>query len=158
MKARLVSAVVLASAVALSTAGCGFITPQATSYEYAPSDGVNVTAGSVKVRNALIITNEDASTFNLSMTVVNEDQSAHDLSVTLVIDSERTSKQITVESGLTEFGNAEDGQEQIVFNDLDLKAGQTALAYFEVTGVEPVEQYIPVLDGTLPEYKPLVVD
>lgn len=158
MKARLVSAVVLAATVALSTAGCGFITPQATNYEYAPSDGVNVTAGPIAVRNALFVTNDDATTFNLSMTTVNEDSSAKNLTVTLVIESERTTKQITVEPGLTEFGNAEDGQEQIVFNDLELKAGQTVLAYFEASGAEPVKQYVPVLDGSMKEYTPLVVN
>lgn len=158
MKARLVSAVVLAVAVALSTAGCGFITPQATDYEYAPSDGVNVDAGAVDVRNALFITNNDATTFNLSMTTVTAEKSAQDLKITLVIDGERSSKKLSVESGLTKYGNAEDGQEQIVFTNLDLKAGQTVLAYFEVTGTEPVQQYVPVLDGSMKEYKSLVVD
>lgn len=158
MKARLVSAVVLASVVALSTAGCGFITPQATNYEYAPSDGVNVTAGAVEVRNALFITNDSATTFNLSMTAVTAAESAKSLKITVVVDGERTSKEISVEPGLTKFGNAEDGQEQIVFNGLELKAGQTALAYFEAAGSEPVKQYVPILDGSMKEYKPLVVD
>lgn len=157
MKARLVSAVVLASVVALGTAGCGFITPQATNYEYAPSDGVNVTAGAVEIRNALFITNDSATTFNLTMTAVTAAKSAENLTITIVVDSERSSKEITVEPGLTKFGNAKDGQEQIVFTDLDLKAGQTALAYFEVAGNEPVKQYVPILDGSLKEYKPLVV-
>ena len=158
MKARLVSAVVLAAAVALSTAGCGFITPQATNYEYAPSDGVNVTIGDVDVRNALFITNDDATKFNLSMTAVSAEKSAQDLKITLVIDGERSSKQLAIKPGLTKYGNKQDGQELIVFTDLDLKAGQTVLAYFEVPGIEPAEQYIPVLDGSMKEYEPLVVN
>lgn len=157
MKARLVSAVVLASAVALGTTGCGFFTPQATSYEYAPSDGVNVDVDAVLVRNALFIVNDEATNFNLTMSTVSEAKSAEELTVTAVIDGVRSTKQITVEPGSTQFGNAEEGQEQIVFTDLDAKAGQTISVFFSTAGSDEVEQYVPVLDGTLEEYKPLVV-
>lgn len=158
VKARLVSAVVLAAAVSLGTAGCGLITPQATSYEYAPSDGVNVNTGDIRVRNALFIVNDDATTFNLTMTAVNEATEARTLTITLAIDGVRTSKTITLEPGLTQFGNASKGQELIVFTDLDAKAGQTIAAYFQANGADEAEQFVPVLDGTLAEYKPLVVD
>lgn len=158
MKARFVSALALAATVAVGTAGCSFITPQATSYQYAPSDGVSINAGDVKVRNALFIVNDDNSLFNLTMTTVNDTESAKSLSVTLVIGDERVSQDVTVPPRLTQFGNPEKGQETITFTGLDATAGQTIKAFFEAGYSGEVEQYVPVLDGTLAEYKPYVLN
>jgi hypothetical protein len=159
VKARLVSAVVLASVVAFGAAGCGFTTPQATSYQYAPSDGVSINASdTVKVRNALIIVNDDETAFNLTMTTVNEAESDQTMTVTIVLDGERISEEVTVPPRTTLFGNPEKGQETVVFSDLALKAGQTAQTFFEVDGSGEVRQYVPILDGTLVEYKPYVLN
>lgn len=158
MKARLISALALAATVAVGTAGCAFITPQATTYEYAPSDGVSVNAGDVKVRNALFIVNDDNSVFNLTMTTVNDTDSEKSLVVTLVIGGERMTKEVAVPPRLTQFGNPEKGQETVTFDELDARAGETIKTFFEADYSGEVEQYVPVLDGTLVEYKPYVLN
>lgn len=158
MKARLVSALALAATVAVGTAGCAFVTPQATSYQYAPSDGVSVNAGDVLVRNALFIVNNDGSIFNLTMTTVNETESAKSLTVTLAIGGERVTQDVAVPPRLTQFGNPEKGQETITFENLDARAGETIKVFFEADYSGEVEQYVPVLDGTLKEYKPYVLN
>lgn len=157
MKARLVSAIVLAGAVSLGVSGCGFVTPAATTYEYAPSDGVSANVGEVLVRNALIVVDDSNSNFNLAMTTVNDGKKASELEISIVIKGARDSKTVTAEPGATQFGNAKQGQEQIVFTDLKAKAGQTVVAYFSADGGPEVKQYVPVLGGELKEYKPLVV-
>lgn len=158
VKARLITSVVLAGAVALGTTGCGFFVPVETKYEYAPSDGVNLNAGDVRVRNALFIVNEDATAFNLTMSTINTTNKASKLNITAVIDGKRTEKSIIVEPGATQYGNPEKGQETLVFADLGAKAGQTIQVFFQSGSSDEVEQYVPVLDGTLAEYAPLVVD
>ena len=56
MKARVAASIVLALAVAVGTAGCGFIAPQATTKHYDASDGVSGNVGQIDVRNAFIVT------------------------------------------------------------------------------------------------------
>lgn len=159
MKARLFSAVIVAAAVAFSTTGCGFLTPKATTYEYAPSDGVSIDVGdAVKVRNALFIVNQDESEFNLTMTTVNNTEVTETLNVILVIDGDRISQEVSIPPRLTQFGNPEKDQELVVFPGLDAQAGQTILAFFQSGGSEEVRQYVPILDGTLEEYKPFVLN
>jgi len=158
VKARLVSAVVLASAVAFGSAGCGLMTPQATMYQYAPSDGVSIDVSeTLKVRNALIIVNDDETAFNFTMTTVNDDESDQTMVITLVIDGERITQEVILPPRLTLFGNPEKEQETVVFSDLDVKAGQTVEAFFAVNGSGEVRQYVPILDATLKEYKPYVL-
>lgn len=155
MKARLVSSVVLAAAVALGATGCGLFAPQATSYEYAPSDGVSVNAGDVKVRNALFVTNDDASAFNLSFTAV-VGEKAQTLKITTVVDGVRTSQEVSLKSGSTQFGDKKAGEKTVVFSGIKAEAGQTITTYFQAGSSDEVKQAVPVLDGTLAEYKPLV--
>lgn len=157
MKARLVSSVVLAASVALGVTGCSLFSTQATSYEYAPSDGVSVNAGDVKVRNALFVANDDSTAFNLAFTAVNPSETAETLTITAVVDGVRTSEEIRLQSGSTQFGNPKKGQETVVFSGIKAEAGQTVVTYFQSGSSDEVEQYVPVLDGTLAEYKPLVL-
>lgn len=158
MPARFLVAAALASTVVLGASGCSLFSVQATSYEYAPSDGVSVDAGDVKVRNALIVVNDSGTVFNLAMSTVNETEQPIELNIALVIDGQRSEKVVTVEPGLTQFGNPSRGQETIVFNDLKAKAGQTVAGYFQSGSSEERKQYVPVLDTTLAEYKPLALD
>jgi hypothetical protein len=73
VRARLGAALAMAALLVVGTAGCAFITPQATTKEVETANGVNGRVGTVDIRNATLISDdgEDASllvTFNNSAT------------------------------------------------------------------------------------------
>ncbi len=55
MRRRIAATAVLAIGLALATAGCTLLAPQATLIKYDPSDGVSANVGQLQVRNALVI-------------------------------------------------------------------------------------------------------
>ena len=59
MKSRLVASAALSALVLLGATGCTFITPQATEIQYNPADGVSADFGPLKVRDALVITDDE---------------------------------------------------------------------------------------------------
>lgn len=149
MKTRIAPALALAAAVALGTTGCGLLVPQATTYQYAPSDGIDVTLPSVAVRNLLVIAGEDNA--NVVFTAVNNGDSATRLSMKFIDQgSQKTQKNFNVSSGLTPFGV--DNPELIELPGL--KPGSLVTVFLESDGTE-IEREVPVLDGTLSEYSDL---
>ena len=70
MKARLAASAALALGLALGASGCSMVTYQATTEHYDASDGVSLNVGELKVRNALVVS-EDGVDGNLVMSVVN---------------------------------------------------------------------------------------
>ena len=152
MKSRLVASIALAAAVALGTAGCNFLTPQATLEQYDPSDGVNGQVGDVALRNVLFILGED-ETANLLFTTVNSGDEEADLHVEVLLDGEAWDEQVEIPTGLTVFGGEEDA---VIFEGIDLPDGGVVTVYFQYGEAEGVELPVPVLDGTLEEYRPYV--
>lgn len=149
MKTRIVPALALAAAVALGTTGCNLLAPQATTYEYAPGDGIDVSLPSVDVRNLIVFAGEDNA--NVVFTAVNNGESATRLSMKFVDQgSQKAQKNFNVTPGLTPFGvdTAE------VVDIADLLPGSVVSVFIESDGTE-IERDVPVLDGTLDEYSEL---
>lgn len=80
MKARLVASAVLVALLAVGTTGCTFMTDQATTQHYDPSDGIGTTIGDVKVNNAMLVT-ADGKTASLIISLQNSSQFGEQISI-----------------------------------------------------------------------------
>ncbi|MGO4534482.1 hypothetical protein [Leifsonia sp. 2MCAF36] len=159
MKARVATSVALALAVALGTAGCGFVAPQATTKHYDASDGVSGSVGTVDVRNAMIITDAKNGTVgNLVVTLVNTGNATQQVSISAG-DGSSSAARVTVKPGQVkqlgqdpENGSASD----ILIPEFTTKPGGLYSVYFRYGDQTGVNLTVPVLDGQLPEYASLV--
>ncbi|GEP48729.1 DNA modification methylase [Microbacterium saccharophilum] len=145
MNSRLAASLVLGIAVALGATGCAMVSPQATTIPYSPSDGVNVPdSGPLKVRNALIVTDESGTTGNLIAAIVNDTDSAETLS--LGIDGETQTVRVPARSVVSLGGDDED---PLLLEGLNTSAGETLAVTFQSGTGTGVEAEVPVLDGEL---------
>src|SRR5690606_26594649 len=131
---------------------CTFISPQATTIEYAASDGVNPqTDGPLQVRNAFIVADEDGANGNLVAAIVN----TTDKRQTLTVEVEGL-EPLTVQVPTEETVSLGADAGPLRTAGLDALPGSTVTVYFQSgdelgDGIE-----VPVLDGTLPYYEDLV--
>ncbi|MBO0909856.1 hypothetical protein [Arthrobacter sunyaminii] len=143
---RAAAAGVIALAV-LGVSSCSAVNEQATVREYSPSDGIVENVGDVELRNILMVSNGDGEEGRLLGTVVNA--SSEDVEFSLAT------------GGTTLTWNIEAG-DKVVFEDaaaaevtvpnVDVKPG-TGLRGDASNGTETVEVNIPVVDGTLADYR-----
>lgn len=158
MKARVAASVVLALAVAVGTAGCGFIAPQATTKHYDASDGVSGNVGDIDVRNAFIVTDGVGGTVgNLVVTLVNTDTKSH--RVTITSGTSGAAAYVTVEPGQVKtVGTKPDtaSANNVFLTPFDALPGSNYPVYFQYGDETGVRLQVPVLDGGLPDYKDLV--
>ena len=152
MKARIVASIALAGALALGTAGCNLIAPQATTKHYDASDGVGVTVGKIDVRNALIIS-DDGEVGNLVFSVANQDERAH--TVLIEIEGVDEKLQVLAKPGLTTF-DGKNGDDPVRIENLGAKPGAVIRVFFQYGSETGADALIPILDGTLSEYSDLV--
>ncbi len=134
--------------VAVSTVvGCSEMSPQTTQLHYEASDGINGTAGSLGVRNLLLITDsEDAKTANVVGTLVNTGSSA----LKVDLSTSGGSASVTVPAG----GRVALSQSPQVQLPVSQQPG--LLTPMAITGgSNELKLQVPLLDGTLPEYSSL---
>lgn len=152
MNTRRLAPLALVGALLLGTTGCTFVTDQATLTEYNPGDGVGFSVGDLKVRDALIIADEQGALGNFSAAVIND----ADRSQTLTLTWDGGSADIDVNAGQT-LTLGFDGDEPKLLEDLGTPPG--ALASIEFSdGSQSTLATIPVLDGGLEHYRDLVPD
>ncbi|QZY53008.1 DNA modification methylase [Leucobacter tenebrionis] len=158
MKIRIASSVALAAALALGATGCSLIAPQGTLEPYAPSDGRDVSTEHVDVRNIMLVADETGENFNVVFSAVNRSGSDQQLTINFVGEgSASASAEFDVPEGNTRFGNPEGEQTPVLVALPGVEVGSTVTAYFQVAGTPEVEYEIPVLDGTLAEYRDYVL-
>ncbi|MBW8872122.1 MAG: hypothetical protein JF618_08165 [Leifsonia sp.] len=159
MKARVVTSVALALAVAFGTAGCGFIAPQATTKHYDASDGVSGSVGSIDVRNAIIVTDaKDGTVGNLVVTLVNTGSESRRVAISAG-DQSSTAAHVTVQPGqVKQLGQDPEngGASNVLIPEFTTKPGGLYSVYFQYGDQTGVNLKVPVLDGGLPEYSSLV--
>jgi hypothetical protein len=159
VKARVVTSVALALAVAFGTAGCGFIAPQATTKHYDASDGVSGSVGSIDVRNAIIVTDaKDGTVGNLVVTLVNTGSESRRVAISAG-DQSSSAAHVTVQPGqVKQLGqNPENGgASNVLIPEFTTKPGGLYSVYFQYGDQTGVKLKVPVLDGQLPEYSSLV--
>ena len=143
---RAAAAGVIALAV-LGVSSCSAVNEQATVREYSPSDGIVENVGEVELRNILVVSNGDGEPGRLLGTVVNASPDNVDFSMAM--------------GGTTLTWNIESG-DKIIFEDaeasevtvpnVDTVPG-TAIRAAARNGTETVQLNVPVVDGTLVDYR-----
>lgn len=158
LKFRTASSLALAAGVVLGMSGCNLIAPQATTVQYAPSDGIEVQLEGIDVLNALLVADEGGQSFNFVFNTVNLTGSPADLGVQFTTtDGKTASADVKIPAGNTNFGHPDKGQEIVVVDLPGVRAGDTVDASFQLSGQPEEQSPVPVLDGTLAEYAPLVL-
>ena len=148
---RKFAAVAVVAGVMLGTAGCNMITHTATSDGYAPSDGAQVNVGSVAARNFLLLKNDTKSI--LIGSIVNSGNAAAAVSINYTDAGATKTAQVNLNAA-QKFDLGYNGTAALPVVT-DLKAGAIATVSITVNG-EAGEIRVPVLDGTLPEYKAIL--
>lgn len=156
MKIRAILAVALVAGVALGTAGCNLIQPQATTKQYDASDGVGVNLGDLDLRNMMILTDNKGTTASLMMAAVNTTNDAITLHMSYVVNGERvTVRPIVIEPTEQPAGFGGEGQPQIVLEQIDVAAGGILALTLQAGESDTTVVPIPVLNTDLPEYRGL---
>jgi hypothetical protein len=156
VRSRFATLAMVATLVTFGTAGCAFITPQATIYEVETSDGVNANVGDVSIRNATLISDDEGELASMLVTFVNSSDSAALLSIQYENGStgERVTQKVSVAGGnaLVSFGG-QDG-EKLVLENVS-KPGSLFPVFFQYGDNEGEQVLVPVLNESLPEYSGL---
>ena len=142
--ARAAASVVIAAALLAGTAGCTFVTRQATLIEYNPGNGVAGKVGSVELRNVVAISGDDGKTVSLLITLINS--GTDDATVQLQFESggEPLNDLKAVKAGeALAFGN--EGEEQIVVPNPGVELGALMPVYAQYGDNEGVQLMVPVL-------------
>nr|WP_246301308.1 DNA modification methylase [Microbacterium immunditiarum] len=143
----------MAAAVALGTSGCAMVSTQATTIPYSPADGVNVPdSGPLKVRNVLIVADEEGVDGNFVAAIVNDTDEAQTLRVEFGEPAERLTVRVPANS-VVSLGEDE---EPILLEGIDTMPGADIDMFFQSGDHTGVVQPVPVLDGTLPYLADLV--
>jgi hypothetical protein len=154
VKIRFVLVAALAASVALGTAGCNLIQPQATTTKYDPSDGVGIDVGDVALRN-LILISDDGVTGQLMFDAINTTGADIDLNVSFTSNGTVTSQIVTIPSSdwPTSFGGRDEPQVQ--FTNFGVAPGGMLDVVFQAGASETKTIFVPVLTTQLPEYNGL---
>ncbi len=134
----------------LGVSGCSFTTDQSTTTPYAASDGIVKDLGPVLLRNILIVGRDDETAGRLVGTVFN----TSDDPVTLSIQAGGASTEVTID-GQGQFRFEEESSDDATLEGLEDIPGSLIDVEFDVEGEQAVFE-VPVLDGTLEEYREYV--
>ena len=143
---RTAAAGVIALAV-LGVSSCSAVNEQATTQPYSPSDGIVENVGDVELRNILMVSEGDAEAGRLLGTVVNA--SAADVDFSLATGGTTLTWSIPAGDKVV-FEDAPAAE--VTVPNVDTLPG-TGLRGEASNGAESVEVNIPVVDGTLADYR-----
>lgn len=150
MRARLGAALAMAALIGVGTAGCAFITPQATTKIVEAANGVNGKVGTVDIRNATLIS-DDGENASLLVTFSNSAKESRALTIQYEADGEKAELTVPVAgNGNTSFGA--DDETQVVLRGITATAGSLFPVYFQYGDVEGTQLLIPVLTTDFEEY------
>lgn len=134
----------------LGATGCSATSLQATTIQYAASDGIVERVGPVLLRNILIITSEEGEPGTLLGTMFNESDS----SVQVTIEGENETSQITIEAN-GKYVFEDEVDDDGTLQGISEIPGSLVDLEFSVNS-ENATFRVPVLDGTLEEYREYV--
>jgi len=150
VRARLGAALAMAALLVVGTAGCAFITPQATTKEVETANGVNGRVGTVDIRNATLIS-DDGEDASLLVTFNNSATESRALTLQYEGDAGKTEFTIPVAGdGNTSYGA--DGETQIVLRGIEATAGSLFPVYFQYGDAEGKQLLVPILTTEFAEY------
>jgi hypothetical protein len=154
VRARVAASAGLTALVAVALAGCNFITPQATLVPYDSSDGVSASIGDVDVLNALVLS-DDGMDGNLVFSALNSSSDDVELSVQFESEGDKVTLDVDIEAQSTgQFGFGDHGQ--LFLPGIDTRPGGLLPVYFQYGDEQGRQLLVPVLDGALEQYAPLL--
>ncbi|MBD2763497.1 hypothetical protein IEE91_13330 [Kocuria sp. cx-455] len=137
-----------AAAALLTATGCGYVSPQATADEYAPSDGIQADLGDVKVRNFMILAEDANSEGRVIGSVINEGSEP----ATLSIDADGATAEVQVPANDAVMLEKSD---PVTIDRAGAEPGLMVETELEADG-QSSTQSVPVLDHTYPRYASLM--
>lgn len=141
---RAAASVVIAAALLAGTAGCTFITPQATLIQYNPGNGVAGSVGSVDVRNVVAVTDDQGETVSLLITLINSGSKSASVRLQFESDNQTRTDVKPVEPGqIVSFGN--EGKNQIIIPKPGVEPGALMPVYVQYGDNEGTQLMVPVL-------------
>ncbi len=170
LRARVLVSVAVAASIALGATGCEFMSPAHTKEIKQITDGVNVTTGSIDIRNALLIS-DDGDGARFLGTLVNT-SGDDDVTLSIEVGGDTQTVQVPANSRV-DLANAaggtsddsvqgSDGQgsqvaegRDVLFDQADAVPGSLVKVYFSYSGAEGVSANVPVLTSALEEYQTL---
>jgi hypothetical protein len=152
---RRLAATALIATLALSTSACSISGNVSSLQPYSPSDGQQVNLESIKARNFIYLVSESGQGFLIG-SLVNSAGEAKVVKIQYVDPNSQAKTDYFVEvaaGAKLDFGY--NGNPAISMPVVEVP-GQTALFYFLESDTVNGEMKVPVLDGTLSEYKALI--
>lgn len=146
----------LIATLALSTSACSFSREVTSLKPYAPSDGQQVTLENIKARNFMYLVSESGQGFLIG-SLVSSAKEAKVVKIQYVDPNSQAKTDYFVEiapGAKLDFGY--NGNPAISMPVVEIP-GQTAQFYFLESDTISDGVQVPVLDGTLPEYKALLL-
>ncbi|MCR8671502.1 hypothetical protein [Agrococcus sp. HG114] len=148
MQHRPLAAAAAAVVVALAATGCNILTPQATTIQYDPSDGISGSTGTVEFHNALLVGEPEGDALNLAVTFTNPGEAT-----TVEVRVDDQAQQVRVPQGTTVFGFPD--EEQLVFEVDEVEFGAQRNVSFQADGAEPEGVGVQVFSTEFPDYAEL---
>ncbi|MHA7293000.1 hypothetical protein [Arthrobacter sp. HLT1-21] len=134
----------------LGATGCSVTSEQATTIQYAASDGIVDEVGPLELRNIMIITSDEGEPGTILGTVFNPTDSA----VQLTIEGDNETVDITVPAEGKWVFEDETTDDGVLDGISEIPGALVDLTF--VVNSETAELRVPVLDGTLEEYREYV--
>lgn len=166
MRMRAAACAAIAALVAAVLSGCMFVTPQQTARSYTPSDGVNGQVGNVEIRNVLLVAAPGGTVANMVGVLANSADSAATVTLQYATTSGTVSTTVTVPANgvLSMRPNPSAQESTLVTTDaqpvrltgVDVVPGGLYPVGFATGSAQPVGLKVPVLNGSLSEYRNLI--
>lgn len=155
MANRKLASIALAGAIIFGASGCTFVNPVASTDVYAPSEGSQLDIETIKVRNLAYVT-DGAAKGALVGAFVNSGTSVAKVSIqyTDATTSEKLTAALEVPAGKKVTLGTQYAAPLVI--DLAGIPGSLTTVYISENGGTGRELRIPVLDGTLAEYKAIL--
>ncbi|RAN76013.1 hypothetical protein B5P43_23675, partial [Bacillus sp. SRB_336] len=140
---------------ALAFTGCSAINEQSTTKIKTVSDGVDTDLGSLALRNVLIVSHGNDAPGAVLGTFYNNSKS----NISLTISGGQGSQtEVTVKPGVPLVLNGDTDTDKAILSTVKAAAGGMEVIQLRESGAstESTSLNVPVLDGTLAEYKPVL--
>lgn len=138
---------------AMAFTGCSAINPQSTTTIYSASDGVRLDMGQMELRNVLVISDGAGEPGRVAGSFYNQSDS----DITLTFSGAAGSQtEITVKPGIPVILNSDN--DAALLSTVEQPPGSVESLELRTSGAESqtATLQVPILDGTLNEYKDLV--
>ena len=153
MQIKKITALLATILTIVALAGCSLSKNVSSLDPYSPSDGVISDIGSLKARNVLLIKSQGSQAFLIGSFVNSSDEVISANIQTIDQDNNRTVYEFEVgPKGKYDFGYG--GNDGILLEITEAPGSMHTI--FVSDGMSPIRLLVPVLDGSLEEYRPFL--